>query len=128
MAYFSNSSEGEVLDAQCQDCPLGWGWNDPDQQSLFEVERQPRPCPVALVQLTYNYDQIPDQLCTLAADAIEQNQLLADTHSKLGARSVAKQLRSTDLSDAMKLLINEQGVCQVRQQLVEIRKQKVVAE
>ena len=57
MAYFANGSEGEVLDAQCADCPLGFGWNDPDQKELFDRERWPRPCPVAFVQMTYNYDQ-----------------------------------------------------------------------
>ena len=40
MAYFANSTEGEVLERQCAECPYG-----------------EEPCPVALVQLTYNYDQ-----------------------------------------------------------------------
>lgn len=43
MAYFPNSSAGEVLDSQCAQCPLGDG-----------------PCPVASVQLLYNYDQLED--------------------------------------------------------------------
>jgi hypothetical protein len=43
MAYFSNGSEGEVLDEQCADCPIG---RHPDA-----------PCPVLLVQSLYNYDQ-----------------------------------------------------------------------
>ncbi len=55
MAYFVNGSEGETLDAQCADCPLGYGWNDPAQGRFeFEIDREPRPCPVALVQLVYN--------------------------------------------------------------------------
>lgn len=40
MAYFSNGSEGMVLDEQCSNCILG------DQH-----------CPVMLIQLLYNYDQ-----------------------------------------------------------------------
>lgn len=40
MAYFSNATEGAILDAQCPNCPGG-----------------PQ-CPVALVQLIYNYDQV----------------------------------------------------------------------
>lgn len=40
MAYFSNSTDGDVLDAQCADCPLG-----------------NKPCPVLNVQLTFNYKQ-----------------------------------------------------------------------
>lgn len=39
MAYFSNSSEGAALDAQCARCRYG-----------------NKPCPIAAVQLTYNYD------------------------------------------------------------------------
>ncbi len=39
MAYFSNGSEGEVLDEQCVKC-LPYD-----------------PCPIALVQLEYNYTQ-----------------------------------------------------------------------
>jgi hypothetical protein len=58
MAYFSNGSEGEVLDEQCADCPLGAGWNDPNQMILPGCEPDYQPCPVHLVQLTYNYDQI----------------------------------------------------------------------
>jgi hypothetical protein len=44
MAYFSNGTEGTVLDNQCAVCPVG---------------RQPDlPCPVFLVQLQYNYEQL----------------------------------------------------------------------
>lgn len=57
MAYFANSSE-DVLTQQCYDCPLGAGWSNPNQKRLFGDERPLRPCPVALVQLQYNYDQI----------------------------------------------------------------------
>ncbi len=41
MAYFSNGSEGEYLDNQCAECPLG------------EVA-----CPVRHVQDNFNYDQV----------------------------------------------------------------------
>ena len=40
MAYFANSSEGDVLEEQCADCPLG---------RLV--------CPVASIQSMFNYDQ-----------------------------------------------------------------------
>lgn len=40
MAYFANSSEGEVLDQQCAECVLGTAQ-----------------CPTALIQALYNYDQ-----------------------------------------------------------------------
>jgi hypothetical protein len=46
MAYFSNGAEGIVLDNQCAVCPVG---------------RQPDlPCPVFLVQLAYNYQQVDE--------------------------------------------------------------------
>lgn len=44
MAYFSNGSEGMCFDEQCGRCKFG--------QS---------PCPIALVQMEYNYDQIRAQ-------------------------------------------------------------------
>ena len=58
MAYFPNGSSGDVLDIQCADCPLGYGWHDPKQKVLFDADPIPRPCPVALVQFMYNYDQV----------------------------------------------------------------------
>lgn len=58
MAYFPNSTAGEILDAQCADCPLGAGWNDPAQQRLFDDETEYRGCPVMLIQLTQNYKQL----------------------------------------------------------------------
>ena len=42
MAYFSNSTEGAVLDEQCCDCRIGMD----------------NPCPVAFVQGYYNYMQV----------------------------------------------------------------------
>lgn len=41
MAYFANGTEGEYLDAQCGDCPLG-----------------EKACPIMGVQMLFNYDQI----------------------------------------------------------------------
>jgi len=45
VAYFSNGCEGEVLEVQCGRCPLGRG---------------PCSCPVVMVQMTFNYDQLKD--------------------------------------------------------------------
>ena len=39
MAYFSNSSEGMMLDAECSECPLG-----------------EKGCPIYMVQASYNYE------------------------------------------------------------------------
>ncbi len=47
MAYFSNGSEGMVFDDQCAKCKLG-----------------KKPCPIAFIQLTYNYDQHNDKTGT----------------------------------------------------------------
>lgn len=41
MAYFSNATEGGVLDRQCAECQL-----------------RDKPCPTLWVQLNYNYEQI----------------------------------------------------------------------
>ena len=46
MAYFSNSSEGSVLDEQCIECFLS-----------HEI-----PCPVAWVQMNWNYKQIGNDM------------------------------------------------------------------
>jgi hypothetical protein len=70
MAYFSNSTEGETLEVQCCDCPLG-----------------PSGCPVHLVQLLYNYEQ------------------LCDGQEKL--------------KEAMEILIDDKGVCQVRNKVLQ---------
>jgi len=40
MAYFANGTEGDVLSEQCANCPLGFGWNDPDQKELFDKDRK----------------------------------------------------------------------------------------
>jgi len=44
MAYFPNGTAGEVLDRQCQDCPLNPHGDDP--------------CEVSTVHLLFNYDQV----------------------------------------------------------------------
>ena len=43
MAYFSNSSDGAILDAQCDECLYGKADNIG--------------CPIALAQMLFNYDQ-----------------------------------------------------------------------
>jgi hypothetical protein len=47
MAYFSNGSEGIVFDDQCAKCKFG-----------------EYPCPIAFVQIEYNYDQLNDHTGT----------------------------------------------------------------
>jgi formate hydrogenlyase subunit 6/NADH:ubiquinone oxidoreductase subunit I len=47
MAYFSNGSEGAVFDDQCARCKYG-----------------DKPCPIAAVQMEYNYDQHKDKTGT----------------------------------------------------------------
>ena len=42
MAYYSNSSEGDLFDEQCTECIHA------DEEAM---------CPVAYIQATYNYDQ-----------------------------------------------------------------------
>ena len=92
MAYFPNGTSGDVLDRQCADCPLGFGWNNPNQAKLFDDDRQPKPCPVAFVQLTYNYDQLN-----------KGNEQLREAISKIvcdsgecKVRSLLVECRSTD--------------------------------
>lgn len=46
MAYFSNSSEGDILDIQCDQCIH----EDPEAG-----------CPIAFVQQIFNYDQIGNE-------------------------------------------------------------------
>lgn len=95
MAYFANGSSGEAFDAQCEDCPLGYGWHDPCQGDLIEDEREPKPCPIALVQLTYNYDQLKDgnkqlreAMSLLVADdgECQVRKLLAEDCNRTGDR------------------------------------------
>lgn len=46
MAYFSNGTEGMILDEQCAHCPVG---KHPEAS-----------CPIILVQSVYNYEQLKD--------------------------------------------------------------------
>lgn len=64
MVYFSNGSEGMILDEQCAECPYGED-----------------PCPVYAVQCNSNYDQCDNK----------------------------------KLEEAMNILINEKGICQMRE-------------
>ena len=54
MAYFSNGTEGDILNQQCCDCPL------PDDS----------PCPILLMQLTFNYKQIINGKPSLASEVM----------------------------------------------------------
>ena len=53
MAYFSNGSEGMCFDDQCQRCKYGQA-----------------PCPIALVQISYNYDAVNNEVATKILDAL----------------------------------------------------------
>lgn len=55
MAYFSNGSEGMVFDHQCGKCKY---------RALA--------CPIAFVQLTYNYDQVNNKIATDIMNALIQ--------------------------------------------------------
>lgn len=61
MAYFSNGSEGMVFEDQCAKCKYG-----------------AKACPIALVQMLYNYDAVKaenagDNTATLILDSLVQN-------------------------------------------------------
>ena len=58
MAYFSNGTEGMVLDSQCAECKI------PDDA----------PCPILLVHQLYNYDQIGNDLARSIMDDLVKNQ------------------------------------------------------
>ena len=53
MAYFSNSSDGAVFDDQCSQCKHG-----------------ENPCPIALVQVLYNYDACNNKVATNILDSL----------------------------------------------------------
>jgi hypothetical protein len=46
VAYFSNSTDGDILQQQCDECPLG---------------REGMHCPAFLVQSLHNYDQVGNE-------------------------------------------------------------------
>ena len=61
MAYFSNGSEGMVFEDQCAKCKYG-----------------DKACPIALVQLLYNYDAVKaenagDNTASLILDSLVKN-------------------------------------------------------
>jgi len=53
MAYFSNSTEGDVFVAQCAKCKYGQ-----------------LPCPVALIQMEFNYDAVNNKIATAIMDIL----------------------------------------------------------
>ena len=53
MAYFSNGSEGMCFDDQCAKCKYGL-----------------LPCPIALVQIMYNYDAANNEVATKILDSL----------------------------------------------------------
>lgn len=56
MAYFSNSSEGDGFYEQCARCKYG------------EL-----PCPIALVQIEYNYDACNNEVATKILNTLVKN-------------------------------------------------------
>jgi hypothetical protein len=50
VAYFSNATEGEVFD--CSDC------------QLYIHDGEFIPCPIAMLQMTYNYKQVGNEVAT----------------------------------------------------------------
>jgi hypothetical protein len=59
MAYYSNGSEGDAFAVQCTKCKYGSG-----------------PCPIALAQMNYNYEQHKDESGTcgrLLNDLVNQD-------------------------------------------------------
>ena len=59
MAYFSNGSEGEVLDNECAECVL----------------TDDIPCPILWVQLEYNYEACNNEIASkILNDLIKQKE------------------------------------------------------
>ncbi len=57
MAYFSNGSSGACFEEQCDECRYG-----------------KKPCPIALIQLTYNYDAVNNNTATkIMSDLIKND-------------------------------------------------------
>jgi len=53
MAYFSNATEGDVFVEQCTKCKYGQ-----------------LPCPVALIQMEFNYDAVDNKIATAIMDIL----------------------------------------------------------
>ena len=51
MAYFSNNTDGSVLEELCMSCIHGW-------DAEAEKNRQAEPCAVFLLQMQWNYNQL----------------------------------------------------------------------
>lgn len=56
MAYFSNSGDGESFDEQCTKCKYG-----------------DKPCPIAFVQMQYNYDACNNPVASQILEALVKN-------------------------------------------------------
>jgi hypothetical protein len=56
MAYFSNSTDGMKFDEQCNKCKYG-----------------EHPCPIAYVQMTYNYDAANNEVATKILNNLVDN-------------------------------------------------------
>ena len=56
MAYFSNGSEGSRFEAQCQKCKFG-----------------DKPCPIAWVQMEYNYEAANNEVASKILDELVKN-------------------------------------------------------
>jgi len=56
MAYFSNGSEGMCFEDQCMRCKYGQ-----------------EPCPIALAQITYNYDACNNETARKILDTLVSN-------------------------------------------------------
>jgi len=56
MAYFSNSGDGAAFDEQCAKCKYG-----------------EQPCPIAFVQMQFNYEAVNNKTATEVLDALVKN-------------------------------------------------------
>jgi len=56
MAYFANGTEGMCFDEQCSICKYG-----------------EEPCPIAMVQMHYNYDACNNKVATAILNALVKN-------------------------------------------------------
>jgi len=56
MAYFSNGTEGMVFDLQCERCKYG-----------------KKACPIAYVQIIYNYESCNNKIASNILDKLVQN-------------------------------------------------------
>jgi len=61
MAYFSNGTDGEVFDNECQGCKYGYS------------EDGNVNCPIQYVQLVYNYDACNNKIATKILNDLVKN-------------------------------------------------------